>query len=275
VNPRSLFEDRPVALTIAGSDSGGGAGIQADLRAFWALGCFGASAITCVTAQNLNEVTRVEALPPKGVTAQVDAVADGFKVRAVKTGMLYSRAIIEAVNEACERRFGNVPLVVDPVMVATSGARLLRDDAVRAYEALFQRATVITPNLDELAVLIGERPEKADQLEGAARKLVEHFGCAVLAKGGHLEGPAIDVLVTKSDTHRWSGPRVENVNTHGSGCSFASAIAAGLAHGFELPEAVERAKAWLASALEHPVSVQSGSGSVQLLGGATSPPATV
>jgi hydroxymethylpyrimidine kinase/phosphomethylpyrimidine kinase len=258
---------RPVALTIAGSDSGGGAGIQADLRAFWALGCFGTSVITCVTAQNLEEVARVDALPPEGVTAQIDAVATGFEVAAVKTGMLYSREIIEAVERVCADRFEGVPLVVDPVMVATSGARLLRDDAVRAYEALFRRATVITPNLDELAVLAGGRPESVDQLEEAAHRLVERFGCSVLAKGGHLDGPAVDVLVTAGGSQQWISPRIENVNTHGSGCSFASAVAAGLAHGFELAVAVEQAKKWLTAALGNPVVVKTGTRTVNLLGG--------
>jgi hydroxymethylpyrimidine/phosphomethylpyrimidine kinase len=267
LNPPERIKQRPVALTIAGSDSGGGAGIQADLRAFWALGCFGTSAITCVTAQNLSDVTRVDALGPEGVTAQIEAVASGFKVDAVKTGMLYSRVIIETVDQACDAHFAGVPLVVDPVMVATSGARLLRDDAVHAYEALFRRATVITPNLDELAVLTGNRPENPGQLADAARLLVDRFACAVLAKGGHLEGPAIDILITPEGAHEWSSPRIETVNTHGSGCSFASAIAAGLANGHDLPESVKRAKQWLSAALETPVGVQTRAGVVGLLGG--------
>ncbi len=257
---------RPVALTIAGSDSGGGAGVQADLRAFWSLGCYGTSAITCVTAQNLDGVSRVDALPPAAVQEQVKQIAQGYQVRAAKTGMLYSREIVAAVVRAYDEHLRGVPLVVDPVMVATSGARLLRDDAVEAYGELLRRAAVVTPNLDELGVLIGTRPADASELEQAGRRLLERYGAPALVKGGHLAGPALDLLVTRAGTTRWQSERVEGVNAHGSGCSYASAIAAGLAHGLGLVEAVTQAKAWLDRVFAAPVGVETASGEVRVLG---------
>lgn len=265
--PSSESNHRPVALTIAGSDSSGGAGIQIDLRAFWDHGCLGTCALTCITAQNLDGVHRVDALPPEAVVEQIKAVSSGFEVRAVKTGMLYSRGIIEAVAAAVDEFLSGVPLVIDPVMVATSGARLLQQDAISAYQGLFERATVVTPNLDELAVLIGERPANADDLETAARKLAEQHGCSVLAKGGHLIGEPIDVLVTESSAHRFGGIRRTEVNTHGSGCALASSMAAGLARGLDLPDAAGEAKAWLNHSLENPVPVRTATGEVLLMGG--------
>ena len=257
---------RPVVLTIAGSDSGGGAGVQADLRAFWALGCFGTAAITCVTAQNLDGVTRIDATPVAGVAEQIKQVGKGFRVRGVKTGMLYSREIVEAVVRAYDHHLEGVPLVVDPVMVATSGARLLKPDAIEAYGELFRRAAVVTPNLDELEVLVGERPQRVADLETAGRRLLDRFGAPVLAKGGHLEGPAVDVLVTRAGSLRWESPRVSGVRAHGSGCSFASAVAAGLAHGLGLRDAVAQGKAWMDRAFAAPVTVETNQGEVALLG---------
>lgn len=263
MNERSL---RPVGFTIAGSDSGGGAGVQADLRAFWSLGCFGTSAITCVTAQNLDGVTRIDPIPPGGVAEQIKQVARGFRVRAVKTGMLYSREIIEAVVRAYDQHLEGVPLVVDPVMVATSGARLLKPDAIEAYGELIRRAAVVTPNLDELEVLTGERPQRAADLETAGRRLLDRFGVPVLAKGGHLAGPAVDVLVTRAGGVRWESPRVAGVQAHGSGCSLASVVAAGLAHGLGLRDAVARAKEWMDRAFAAAATVETNRGEVSVLG---------
>ena len=262
----SLGRTRPIALTIAGSDSGGGAGVQADLRAFWALGCYGTSALTCVTAQNLDGVTRIDPVPPGGVAEQIKQVARGFRVRAVKTGMLYSREIVEAVVRAYDRHLDGVPLVVDPVMVATSGVRLLKPDAIPAYEELFRRAAVVTPNLDELEVLIGERPTCVADLETAGRRLFDRLGVPILVKGGHLEGPAVDVLVTRAGGLRWESPRVSGVRAHGSGCSLASAVAAGLANDLGLRDAVARAKQWMDSAFLAAVTIEAKTGETSLLG---------
>ena len=198
---------RPVALTVAGSDSGGGAGIQADLRTFACLGVFGTSAITAVTAQNLAGVRDVVAIPPASVRAEIEAVVEGFPLRAVKTGMLWSAAIVEEV--AALVAAGALPApVVDPVMVATSGARLLEADAVAAYESLlFPRARVITPNLDEAALLLGD-VIAADGLEAAARALADRYACPVLLKGGHAEGDPVDVLCLRAHIHVHRNERV-------------------------------------------------------------------
>jgi hydroxymethylpyrimidine kinase/phosphomethylpyrimidine kinase len=249
--------DRPAALTIAGSDSGGGAGIQADLRTFTALGCFGTSVVTCATAQNLSAVTRVAALPAEDVRAQMDAVIGGFPVRSVKTGMLFSREIVEAVAAAASAP-GFPPLVVDPVMVATSGARLLSADAVEAYRGLVARALVVTPNLDEAAVLLGRPVARAEEMPDAARELSRRLGCSVLLKGGHLTGPPVDVLWHAGAAHGWTGERVEGVNSHGSGCVLSAAVAAWLARGVGLLEACEKAREYLAAAFRSPTRLAGG-----------------
>jgi len=256
---------RPVALTVAGSDSGGGAGIQADLRAFTCLGAFGTSVITCVTAQNLEGVRSVHALPPVEVQRQLEAVLDGFPVAAAKTGMLYSRAIIDVVAAAASRP-GFPPLVVDPVMVATSGARLLEDDAVDAYrERLLRHAAVVTPNLDEAAVFLGRRVRNADDMPDAAKELADRLGCPVLLKGGHLDGNTlVDVLWDGGEFHRWEGERIEDVTTHGTGCTLSAAVAAGLALDMSLSEACTVARAYVMSALADPVVLVNGT---RLLGG--------
>lgn len=244
--------DVPVALTIAGSDSGGGAGIQADLKVFADMGVFGASAVTCVTAQNPAGVHAVAALDAPMISRQIEAVLDAFPVAAAKTGMLHSTAVIEAVAASLRRR--PIPrLVVDPVMAATSGARLLRDDALAALRSrLLPLAAVITPNVPEAEALDGgRRLRSVDDLRGAARRIGEEFGAACVVKGGHLIGSeAADVLFCEGRLTTLARPRIEGAETHGTGCVFSAAIAACLARGDAVPRAVEKAKAFVAAAIE-------------------------
>jgi hydroxymethylpyrimidine/phosphomethylpyrimidine kinase len=235
-----------VALTIAGSDSGGGAGIQADLKTFAACGVFGTSAITAVTAQNTAEVRAVNAVPADIVVAQVEAVLDDFDVRAVKTGLLATAANIVAVADLADA--GRLPnLVVDPVMVSSSGHRLLDDDAQRLYvERLFPRAVVVTPNLWEAGVLLGtELHTLADQRD-AAERLASLGPRVVVVKGGHAAddtGPlAVDVVAIDGDVIELAAPRIDTAHNHGSGCTFASAVAAHLALGRPPIDAVRAAK---------------------------------
>lgn len=240
----------PVALTIAGSDSGGGAGIQADLKTFSALGAYGASVLTGLTAQNTLGVTRVEAISPAMVAAQMAAVFGDIAVGAVKTGMLASAAVTEAVAEGLAGR--GLPLVVDPVMVAKSGDTLLPDDAVEALRArLLPRATLLTPNLPEAARLLGTTVA-ADEADMAAqgRALIEAGAGAVLMKGGHRPGAdCVDLLVTAEDVRRFSAPRITTKNTHGTGCTLSAAIAARLAAGRGMAEAVAEAHRYLQGAI--------------------------
>ncbi len=248
---------RPVALSIAGSDSGGGAGIQADLRTFSHLGVFGATAITAVTSQNLNGVTHVAGVDVESVQAQARAVAGGFEIRAMKTGMLWRAETVETVAALVSGGLLPAP-VVDPVMVATSGARLLEPDAVAAYEStLFPLARVITPNLDEAALLLGSPMNDAD-LEAAGLALAAKYGIPVLLKGGHAEGDPVDLLCSGHDVRAFRNRRVHEVNTHGSGCTLSAAIAAYLARGLELGAACESAITFLHTALTHPVTLEDG-----------------
>ncbi len=246
----------PVALTIAGSDSGGGAGIQADLLTFAARGVFGTTAITCLTAQNPREVTGVEAVSPEFLRKQLDAVAAYFDLSAIKTGMLFNAELVETVHAFVEER-PNVPLVVDPVMVATSGAVLLEADAQTAMRRLLRRASVFTPNLDEADVLLGWRAETAEDMERAAEALAAETGTALLLKGGHLAGDdLVDLLAVpgipqKAIRHK----RIPNINTHGSGCTLASALAAELAKGLTIDAAVESALDYLHTAMRRPLEV--------------------
>jgi hydroxymethylpyrimidine kinase/phosphomethylpyrimidine kinase len=240
----------PVALTIAGSDSGGGAGMQADLKTFMALGIFGTSAITCITAQNPGAVTGIEAVSTKLISRQIKSVTAGFPVAAAKTGMLFSAEIIKTVTKVLKQgpRF---PLVVDPVMIATSGARLLRDDAMAALvRDLLPLATVITPNLHEAEVLVGGRIRKLDDLKKAALLISKRFGVACVAKGGHLEGrEVVDVLCVDGELTLYTSPRIRVRETHGTGCTFSAALTAALAHGTDLQESVSVAKCFVSGAL--------------------------
>jgi len=245
---------RPVALTIAGSDNSAGAGAQADLKTFSAHGCYGLTAITCVVAEVPGKVTAIHPVPPKIVAEQVALSFEAFPVAAVKTGMLFSAAIIEAVAEMLPKR--DCPLVVDPVMVATSGDRLLRKSAVAAYyRLLFPRATLATPNLDELAILSGQEIRTLQQMREAGNRLVDQHGCAFLLKGGHLRGKiAVDVLATPQGCEEFAAPFIRGVKTHGTGCTYSAAIAAGLANKLSLSEAVGSAKAYVTEAIRQHLS---------------------
>lgn len=236
------------ALTVAGSDSGGGAGIQADLATFAALDVHGTTVITCLTAQNPTAVTAVQAVRPDLVRGQLEAVAGELEPAAVKTGMLYSTAIVRVVADFL-RAWGQErpPVVVDPVMVATSGARLLRDSAVRILEErLLPLATMVTPNLDEARILAGFEVRDLDGVRRACRVIRDRYGCAALVKGGHLAGPtAVDVFWDGSREWVLEAPRVRGVSSHGTGCTYSAAIAAHLALGFSAAEAVQRAKVYI------------------------------
>ncbi|MGH7968059.1 MAG: bifunctional hydroxymethylpyrimidine kinase/phosphomethylpyrimidine kinase [Limisphaerales bacterium] len=240
----------PCAVTIAGSDSGGGAGIQADLKTFARLGAHGASVITCITAQNPKRVLGIEACSPIMVRRQLEAVFECLKPAAAKTGMLYSAELIRTVAAFVRRN--PVPLVVDPVMISTSGARLLREAAVRAIARdLFPLATLLTPNLHEAEILTSQRLKSVEDIRRAAKFLCGRFGCAVLVKGGHLRGlrEAVDILNDGKDELLLSAPYVRGVRTHGTGCTYSAAIAACLARGLGLPEAVVRAKEFITQAI--------------------------
>jgi hydroxymethylpyrimidine/phosphomethylpyrimidine kinase len=254
-----------VALTIAGSDSGGGAGIQADLRTFAAHGLHGACAITAVTAQNSVEVADYVALEPRMVVAQIEAVVSDMPVAAAKTGMLANRGIIDAVARTATS--WKVPyLVVDPVMVAKGGDRLLDADAEQAYvERLFPLATVLTPNLPEAEALLGRPVRTLDGMKDAARELVGRGLRAVVVKGGHLAGDPVDVFFDGARLVELPAPRIETPHTHGTGCTYAAAIASRLALGDELLEAVRAAKAYLTEAIRGAYAVGRGHGPVDHL----------
>ncbi|WP_291686276.1 bifunctional hydroxymethylpyrimidine kinase/phosphomethylpyrimidine kinase [Bradyrhizobium sp.] len=241
----------PIALTIAGSDSSGGAGIQADLKSFAALGVYGASVITALTAQNTRGVTGIHQVPADFVTAQIDAVFSDLAVDAVKIGMVAQLATIDVIAAGLER-WQPKHVVLDPVMVATSGDRLLAADAVEALRTkLIPRASLITPNLPEAAALLDEPVAASEaQIEGQGRRLLA-MGCpAVLIKGGHGQGAeSTDYLVTGNGTVALAAPRIATQNTHGTGCSLSSAIAAGLAKGEDMETAVRNAKAWVSAAI--------------------------
>jgi hydroxymethylpyrimidine/phosphomethylpyrimidine kinase len=251
----SLIREYPAAMTIAGSDSGGGAGIQADLRTFNCFRVFGTSAVTAVTFQNPLEVTGLEAVSPAGVRAQIETVRKAIDIKAAKTGMLFSAEIIEAAAESMRDFSG--PLVVDPVMISTSGKKLLRDDAVQALrEILIPQAAWITPNLPEAEVLL-ERPIRTgDDAVAAARECAEKWGCSVVIKGGHAEGAeASDVAVYEGHCVLLSAPRVPVAGNadHGTGCTFSAALTALLARGTDWLDALVKAKAFVLASLVRPV----------------------
>jgi hydroxymethylpyrimidine/phosphomethylpyrimidine kinase len=241
----------PIALTIAGSDSSGGAGVQADLKTFAALGVYGASVITALTAQNTQGVTGIHQVPAEFVTAQIDAVFGDLDVKAVKVGMVSQRAVIEAV-EAGLQRWSPRHIVLDPVMVATSGDRLLAPDAIEALRTkLIPRALLITPNLPEAAALLDEQIASSEsQIENQGKRLLTMGASAVLIKGGHGQGAeSIDYLIREAGVIALAAPRIATKNTHGTGCSLSSAIAAGLAKGDDLETAVRNAKTWVTAAI--------------------------
>lgn len=250
-------------LVIAGSDSGAGAGIQADLKTLAALGVYGTTAITAITAQNTQAVTAVHELPPEMVAAQIDAVMADIGADAAKTGMLANAAIIEVVVQKF-REHGLEKAVVDPVMVAKSGDRLLQPDAVAAMrEKLVPASYVITPNLPEAEVLVGRKLETDEDLRDACRELHRMGARHVVLKGGHRAGPEVVDLLYDGETFLpIAGPRIETTSTHGTGCTFASAIAAGLALGQDVTTAVLRAKEYLTEALRHAYPLGRGHGPV-------------
>ena len=249
-----------VALTIAGSDSGGGAGIQADLKTFAAHGVYGLSAITAVTAQNTVAVTGVQEIEPAMVSAQIAAVVSDFPVGAAKTGMLSSAAIIRVVAKAVDRH--GLRVVVDPVMVAKSGDRLLRSDAVDALrQDLLPKAALLTPNLPEAADLTGRKVENEAQMRAAGEILLGMGAAAVLMKGGHLEGDEIvDLFLDGRGATEFRSQRIRTRATHGTGCTLSAAVAANLARGRELLEAVERAREYLRTAMLRAVPLGAGHG---------------
>ena len=253
--------ETPVALTVAGSDSGGGAGVQADLKTIEAHDAFGTSAVTAVTAQHTRGVESTHVLPPEEVAAQLDAVTGDFDVRAAKTGMLATADIVDCVAErAAEAEF---PVVVDPVMVATSGDRLLDAAAEETYEDLLAEAALVTPNADEAAVLTDVTVEGRESAVEAGQQLLAMGAEAALVKGGHLPGDGVrDVLVTGSGVETFDRPRVETAATHGSGCTLSAAVAARLARGKSLHEAVEASAAFVSRAIRYLLDVGEGPGAV-------------
>ena len=259
----------PSVLSIAGSDSSGGAGIQADLKTALANGVFGMSAVTALTAQNTLGVAGIHEAPPEFLAAEIDAVFDDIRPDAVKVGMVASVPLIETIAERL-RAHNAAHVVVDPVIVATSGARLLKEDAADALAAkLFPLAEIITPNLPELFVLdelAGGAPKSEEAYRStearveAGKRILSRFGCPVLVKGGHAEGRADDLLVLRDEVKEFPGERIETKNTHGTGCTLSTAIASNLAKGMTLPKAVERAKAYVAGALAAGLDLGHGCG---------------
>jgi hydroxymethylpyrimidine/phosphomethylpyrimidine kinase len=251
------------ALSIAGSDSCAGAGMQADLKTFSALGVYGATAITAITAQNTLGVAAVHLIPPDIIVAQLEAVFSDLSIGAVKTGMLGGEDAIEAVAASLERFAGTIPIVVDPVMISTTGSRLLEKGAERALaERLFPRAAIVTPNLHEAAALLDEPvADSVDKVKDQAQRLLAFGPSAVLIKGGHGSGAdATDILYDGVAFRAFSAPRIATANTHGTGCTLASAIAALLVKGLPLERAVAEAKAYLHEALDHAGELHIGAG---------------
>ena len=252
----------PVALTIAGSDSSAGAGVQADLKTFSALGVYGLNAVTCIVAEIPGKVSRIEPLSPGLVREQIDVLAKTFPIAAIKTGLLCSAKIISQVAQTIVELGGKVPIVVDPVMVATSGDVLLQPHAIETCEKeLFPLATLITPNLDEAMRLLGAKIPDGHAMERAARTLSKKYGTSILLKGGHLTGEhAIDLLFADGKITKFSGPFVRDVATHGTGCTYSAAITAGLASGLSLQDAIGRAKEFVTASIGQRFRWKSNSG---------------
>ena len=245
----------PVALTIAGSDSSAGAGIQADLKTFSALGVYGLTAVTCVVAEIPGKVSRIEQVSARMVRGQIEVLTKNFQIGAIKTGLLCSAEIVSTVAKAMRSINGlrgrRTPLVVDPVMIASSGDRLLKPAAIDVYEdQLFPLATLITPNLDEASLLIGTKIKDREQMEKATKDLASKYRATILLKGGHLRGDnAIDLLFHKNKLTEFSARFVRGIATHGTGCTYSAAIAAGLASGLPLEKAIRRAKKFVTKSI--------------------------
>src|SRR6266446_2655975 len=241
----------PIALTIAGSDSSAGAGIQADLKTFSALGVYGLSAVTCVVAEIPGKVSRIEPISVEMVREQIDVLAKHFPIAAIKTGLLCSAAIISAVTKSIVDLSRRVPLVIDPVIIATSGDSLLESDAIETYKReLFRIASLITPNLDEAAQLLGDKIQDRQSMKRAGKELERKFKTAILLKGGHLGGDeAVDLLFANGKVVEFAAPFVRDVATHGTGCTYSAAITAGLAAGLSLEDSIARAKKFVTACI--------------------------
>lgn len=258
---QSMFYKYPSVLTIAGSDCSGGAGIQADLKTFAALGCFGTSAITAVTVQNTLGTSKIHNLPPELVQEQVIAVMEDIKCGAIKIGMVHNRQLIEAIAMVLKNYA--IPIIFDPVMVASSGDRLIENEAVETLKKLlFPLCTIVTPNLDEAAVLTSMKINTVREMKKAAIRLIEEGCKAVLIKGGHLKGPELFDLYfdQQGNQQLFTSIRIDTNNTHGTGCTLSSAIAAFMAMGYELLMAIEMAKIYVHQAIENGKNVKTGNG---------------
>jgi hydroxymethylpyrimidine/phosphomethylpyrimidine kinase len=264
---RSQTAPRAVALTIAGSDCSAGAGLQADLKTFGALGVYGLTAVTCVVAEVPAKVSRIDAVEARNVREQIELVLGHFPVAAIKTGLLYAPEIVETVAAVLEKSAGSIPLIVDPVMIATSGDALLQPAAVETYrKRLFPCATLVTPNMAEAAALTGRPVRNLDEMHVAGDHLAKEFGTRFLLKGGHLGGKsATDLLFGGTVVAEFSAPFVEGVSTHGTGCTYSAAIAARLALGDDLEVAIARAKDFVSRAIGGYFSWTTSLGEVQAL----------
>jgi hydroxymethylpyrimidine/phosphomethylpyrimidine kinase len=258
----------PVALTVAGSDCSAGAGIQADVKTFTALGVYGLTAVTCIVAEVPGKVSRIEPVTARMVREQLEVLLKNFRVGAIKTGLLCSAEIVCAVAQIIQagvkKTTRSIPFVVDPVMIATSGDNLLEPEAVEAYKnKLFPLATLITPNLDEAAVLLDARIDNRRQMASAAKALAKKYHASILLKGGHLrDNDAIDLLFHQGELREFSAPFVRGVETHGTGCTYSAAITAGLASGFSLEQAIERAKKFVTESIKQRFRWKSKSGDI-------------
>ncbi|MDQ6622062.1 MAG: bifunctional hydroxymethylpyrimidine kinase/phosphomethylpyrimidine kinase [Verrucomicrobiota bacterium] len=257
----------PVALSIAGSDSSAGAGAQADLKTFSALGVYGLTALTCVVAETPGNVARIDAVAPEMVATQVRLLLERFPVAAIKTGLLHSAEIVACVAEILRAQRPRLPLVIDPVMVATSGDLLLRREAISVYESeLFPLAALLTPNMDEAATLLGREINDLEAMRAAGRELQARHGVPVLIKGGHLGGEeAIDMLFHGDKVREFTAPFSRDLHTHGTGCTYSAAITAGLASGHALEEAVARAKQFVTAAIAQHFTWRNKSGPIDAL----------
>jgi len=252
----------PIALTIAGSDSSAGAGIQADLKTFSALGVYGVSAVTCVVAEIPGKVSRIEPISVEMVREQIEVLTRNFPIAGIKTGLLCSAAIISAVAGSIVDLCRRIPLVIDPVITATAGDPLLESEAIETYQReLFPIASLITPNLDEAGQLLGEKIQDRESMKRAGKELEGKFKTAILLKGGHLRGDeAVDLLFADGKIVEFTAPFVRDVATHGTGCTYSAAITAGLAAGMPLPDSIARAKKFVNASVANRLRWESNTG---------------
>jgi hydroxymethylpyrimidine/phosphomethylpyrimidine kinase len=267
-NAQRSTHSLPIALSVAGSDCSAGAGIQADLKTFTALGVYGLTAVTCIVAEVPRKVSRIEPVSARTVREQIEVLLKNFRVGALKTGLLCSAEIVCAVARAIQddekKAARSIPFVVDPVMIATSGDNLLEPEAIEAYKnKLFPLATLITPNLDEAGLMLEATIKDRKQMENAVKALAKKYGASILLKGGHLRGDnAIDLLFHHGELTEFPAPFVRGVKTHGTGCTYSAAITAGLASGFSLEQAIKRAKAFVTESIKRHFHWTSKSGEI-------------